>query len=959
MAYDLIIVGGGAVGLSTASHAAAQKLSTLVLEQFGFFNQEGSTAGASRQFRLQYSQQYMSEYALASVPYWKALQKHSPTELISSIGSLWFGSPSIDSQEGGISTAMKTMDTLGIHYQPLNANEIETRFPFKNLPQNYHGFFQKDGGIINVEATLSAMYNIASDSSYVELHDYETVRNIQSHANGNIDVITNKATYTSKKLVITAGAFTNEVLKSLNLHIDLNIWEMSSAYFRRTTTNIQYPTWFVFQEPQNTSLFYGFPHVDWTHPNHVRVAPDIPDRILIDPKKRTHTPCDHSLKLTDQWVDKHMTGLAPKAEFTSTCLIALANDNKEFLLDFAPSSLTNHKNIVVYTAGWSAKFIPILGDTIIKMITTGESQFNYGKYQFDQTRFSINWQQVKKETSCYFKQDYQDNQEMDVAIIGGGAAGLYSAYRLLNDSSTQKLKVNIFESSHRIGGRLESTQLPGMNVVGELGGMRYMSSQKIVSTLIEKIFARQYGLKPNDFQMGSPCNHLFYLRKQHFVAESFRAAKLAGKKFKTKYPLSSKFHGLSPSEIFNHIIANVLEKYGYHLADILAAEQPRKMWAEVKQKTRYLFDGPYQNLYLYEIGFWNLIKDQTDEACYEFLTDAGGYYSNTINWNAAEAFPYMVGDFSDKSIRYKTIDGGFDQIATCLADAVIKLNGEIRTQNQLVNFNVNTDKASKKRYQLQMYNHAKKQRYQVFADHIILALPKRALEKLDQNNFFFDELNNPKLHQDLNQIIPQPAYKILLGFESPWWINSLNAHYGESITDLPMRQCYYFGTDPENGHSLMLASYNDMRASTFWSALEQDAPYEGKATCFIEQKDLDGIQQTKATQTMVAELMKQLKELHGDVIGEIPTPYVAIYKDWSADPYGGGYHAWKPHCQTWKVMPAIRKAYEAHQVYISGEAYSDQQGWVEGALCVSEHILQTHFKLKAPDWLDPNYYLGY
>jgi hypothetical protein len=46
-------------------------------------------------------------------------------------------------------------------------------------------------------------------------------------------------------------------------------------------------------------------------------------------------------------------------------------------------------------------------------------------------------------------------------------------------------------------------------------------------------------------------------------------------------------------------------------------------------------------------------------------------------------------------------------------------------------------------------------------------------------------------------------------------------------------------------------------------------------------------------------------------------------------------------------------------VHICGEAYSDQQGWVEGALCVAERMLQEHFGLKWPKWLDPNYYLGW
>jgi hypothetical protein len=77
----------------------------------------------------------------------------------------------------------------------------------------------------------------------------------------------------------------------------------------------------------------------------------------------------------------------------------------------------------------------------------------------------------------------------------------------------------------------------------------------------------------------------------------------------------------------------------------------------------YNFPGsPYDQRKVNDIGFWNLIKDQVSQEGYEFLANAGGYYSNTINWNSAEAFPYMVGDFSANTV-YKTIKEGYDSIA--------------------------------------------------------------------------------------------------------------------------------------------------------------------------------------------------------------------------------------------------------------------------------------------------------
>jgi hypothetical protein len=178
-----------------------------------------------------------------------------------------------------------------------------------------------------------------------------------------------------------------------------------------------------------------------------------------------------------------------------------------------------------------------------------------------------------------------------------------------------------------------------------------------------------------------------------------------------------------------------------------------------------------------------------------------------------------------------------------------------------------------------------------------------------------------------------------------------------------MRQCYYFGTDPANGHSLFLASYNDMQTVTFWKALNEDRPdkqlFQPRATGLATQKSLSAPAVTKhlAFQVMVDEAMKQVREMHQNPA--IPDPYVALYKDWTDDPYGGGYHAWKADYDVKKTMQYMRRPWPEQQIYVCGEAYSDQQGWVEGAFCVAEKMLRDYFQLMPPSWLPAGYYLGW
>lgn len=421
--YDLIVIGGGPIGLSTAYHAAQRGLTTLVIEKFGYFNNLGSSAGYSRQFRLQYEQPYMSELCLASIPFWQQLQAGADEPLVGNEGSLWFGLEGVaGTQEGGIAAAEATMDCLGIAYDKLaNATEIEKKASFKNLPSDYSGFFQPEGGTINIKETERALFNMGLASGKVTYQEWESVVDITSLASDTVQVTTQRSgedeasqtSYSCAKLAITTGAYVNDTVSSLGVSVPILIWQMASAYFKKTDPDVTFPSWFVFQEAQHdgdpitatTALLYGFPELDWANPGYVRVATDFPDhKIICDPNERHLAPSEQSLKVASSWVKQFMPGLDPTPYFTTTCLIALCNDplapghaQAEFYLDYMPDSVVNNKNIITYTAGWAGKFIPIIGDMICQMIENENlTEFSFETKQaicpINRSNFAINWQ---------------------------------------------------------------------------------------------------------------------------------------------------------------------------------------------------------------------------------------------------------------------------------------------------------------------------------------------------------------------------------------------------------------------------------------------------------------------------------------------------------------------------------------------------------------------------------------
>lgn len=59
-------------------------------------------------------------------------------------------------------------------------------------------------------------------------------------------------------------------------------------------------------------------------------------------------------------------------------------------------------------------------------------------------------------------------------------------------------------------------------------------------------------------------------------------------------------------------------------------------------------------------------------------------------------------------------------------------------------------------------------------------------------------------------------------------------------------------------------------------------------------------------------------------------------RDWSRPPYGAGCHAWKPGVESWEVRKRLASfgfdAGGSRNLHVCGEAYSDYQGFIEGAL---------------------------
>ena len=379
--YDIIVVGAGPVGLAAAWHAARRGRSVLVLEQFELFTQHGSSGGDERQWRLQYSQEDLARLTLEALSLWQELERAGNRRLVHPTGSLWFGDTAEATNEGQISAALEVLDRVGIGYDRLTARDIENRFPFTGLPATYEGFYQPDGGMNDVRATLWMLFEQAR-SAGAKIREHERVTELDPDGDG-VTVRTSRGVFRADQVIVAAGAFADGLLDPLGIKLELHRFAMTSVSFRLRDATADLPTWFAFQPATaaDTNLFYGFGRNPWSASDLVRAAPDFEDNVVKDPYEADHTAHPRHVSRVVEWVTAHLPVLDPEPHQPRSHLAVLpADPNRQFYFGRPPSGVPHGERLVVFSAGWGFKFVPLLGRACADLAIHGSTSYDLSRF---------------------------------------------------------------------------------------------------------------------------------------------------------------------------------------------------------------------------------------------------------------------------------------------------------------------------------------------------------------------------------------------------------------------------------------------------------------------------------------------------------------------------------------------------------------------------------------------------
>jgi monoamine oxidase len=534
---------------------------------------------------------------------------------------------------------------------------------------------------------------------------------------------------------------------------------------------------------------------------------------------------------------------------------------------------------------------------------------------------------------------------LDVAIVGGGVSGAYCAWRL--KEAMPGSKIGLFEGSDRIGGRLLSLTPPGApHLRAEMGGMVYFTSQKLVRSLVENKLGLAHEILPPESSSLAPApKNLIYLRGVRLdFAELSDPAKVP-------YRLAPSEQGVSWQKLMTHALRQLF---------------PKASGLSGKPLQLYLQQAMIDNLPLWRWGFWNILSRVLSQEAYSFVRDILGYESMLQNYNAVDGAAQFL-DLGDLTLN--RVIGGYQQLPLTLCKDFDDAGGKTYLRYRLRAVDtVHSNGADL----LELKFAANSSGWgpggtgdtvTLYAKRLILAMPQRSLQLLDQSGPIFGSgAMADSVRSLLGSVTALPMFKTYLCYSKPWW-EPLGFATGKAVTDLPLRQCFYWGVEGEqpgadksNRNSLLMASYTDCGYEPYWGGLchlDIVQPPTSKVGAggqeHLASHDWDAYR-APITAPLVNELQRQLSRIHGITP---PDPYDAAFMDWGTDPFGGAAHCWNIHVKSWEVTQAITQPLKNMPVYICGEAFSSTQGYVEGALETAESVMQKYFGLSAPDWITP------
>ncbi|WP_042221988.1 N-methyl-L-tryptophan oxidase [Oceanobacillus manasiensis] len=375
MNYDVIIIGAGSMGMAAGYYLSKSGKRTLLLDSFNPPHNKGSHHGDTRIIRYAYGEgeEYVP-FILKAHELWNDLEKASGKQLFTQTGVLNVGKE----ESAFIQNIISSAKSYSLPLDVMDASAVHDRWSSITLPDDFIGCFEPTSGVLKSEEIIKAYRELAELNSATILTN-SRVKDI-SIRDDSVTIKTDEQTYYSDKLVITAGAWSGDLLSMVDLDLPLTAVRKTFAWFDANETFYNHNNFpaFAFDTVQGT--YYGFPSIEGSGlkvGRHDGGNPIRPDDSLVDFGEMAEDEGDLARFLT-QYIPN-----ISQLKYGKTCMYTHTPDDK-FIIDLHPK----YSNVAI-AAGFSGhgfKFSSAVGQALSNLIISGKNDVDISQFSINRFR---------------------------------------------------------------------------------------------------------------------------------------------------------------------------------------------------------------------------------------------------------------------------------------------------------------------------------------------------------------------------------------------------------------------------------------------------------------------------------------------------------------------------------------------------------------------------------------------
>jgi monoamine oxidase len=354
---------------------------------------------------------------------------------------------------------------------------------------------------------------------------------------------------------------------------------------------------------------------------------------------------------------------------------------------------------------------------------------------------------------------------------------------------------------------------------------------------------------------------------------------------RTQYDLAADEKNFNALELFTRGIGRVLGPSEEELMHLTPQE--------LEDFHRHHRHGGHR---LWEHGLWNLLSEVLSPGAIQYILNDGSFF-HLVHENPGAAWMLTWVQMLQMSPYLRGVRGGMQQITDRMLARVRDRGGAVHLNHALQALAPNGPQKVTLAFEAGTCT----------ADQVILALPPcplRAVRGLPGD-----------IRGLLDSVLLIPLLKCFFVVRDPWWRGNKP---NRGVGGFPTRELHYYRQE-DRGNIMV---YADRPCLNFWSRHVHNRCH-GRA-------ELDNDPELPRVFAKRMQIDPQMILAYG-------------IRDWGREPYGAAGHLWRPGVEPWKISERLESfsltGRAAGNVHICGEAFSDFQGFMEGALRSAQNAL--------------------